>query len=214
MPNRSWIIDSGLALGFKNVYIMLGLKMPTDPRWVDIVDKNLEEILTDHAWCEQKAATNAITIIVKNPGRTELVDELTNIAREEIEHFDMVHQKIKERGFKLGAERKDEYVRDLMAYIKTGGNHEEQLISNLLFSAMIEARSCERFRILSEEIADEDLKVFYHELMISEANHYTVFLGLARKYGGREKVDAKWADFLAYEAGLMDKYGKKESMHG
>ena len=193
---------------------MLGLKMPTDPRWVDIVDKNLEEILTDHAWCEQKAATNAITIIVKNPGRTELVDELTNIAREEIEHFDMVHQKIKERGFKLGAERKDEYVRDLMAYIKTGGNHEEQLISNLLFSAMIEARSCERFRILSEEIADEDLKVFYHELMISEANHYTVFLGLARKYGGREKVDAKWADFLAYEAGLMDKYGKKESMHG
>lgn len=193
---------------------MLGLKMPTDPRWVNIVEKNIEEILTDHAWCEQKAATNAITIIVKNPGRTELVDELTIIAQEEIEHFGMVHQKLKERGLSLGFERKDEYVHDLMKYIKTGGTPEEQLISNLLFSAMIEARSCERFRILSEEIQDKDLKIFYRELMESEANHYTVFLGLARKYGGREKVDAIWSDFLAFEAGLMEKYGKQETMHG
>ena len=193
---------------------MLGLKMSTDPRWVNIVEKNLEEILTDHAWCEQKAATNAITIIVKNPGRTELVDELAAIAQEEMEHFAMVHQKIKERGLKLGRERKDEYVHDLMSFIKKGGTPEEQLISNLLFSAMIEARSCERFRILSEEIKDEDLKVFYRELMESEANHYTVFLGLARKYGGREKVDALWEEFLAFEAGLMDKYGKRETMHG
>lgn len=193
---------------------MLGLKMPTDPRWVNIVEKNIEEILTDHAWCEQKAATNAITIIVKNPDRTELVDELTIIAQEEIEHFGMVHQKLKERGLSLGFERKDEYVNDLMKYIKTGGTPEEQLISNLLFSAMIEARSCERFRILSEEIQDEDLRDFYRELMESEANHYTVFLGLARKYGGREKVDTIWSDFLAFEAGLMDKYGKQETMHG
>ena len=193
---------------------MLGLKMPTDPRWVDIVEKNIEEILTDHAWCEQKAATNAITIIVKNPGKTDIVDELTIIAQEELEHFGMVHQKIKERGLTLGAERRDEYVHDLMKYIKTGGTPEQQLVSNLLFSAMIEARSCERFRILSEEIKDEDLQVFYREFMESEANHYTVFLGLARKYGGREKVDAQWADFLAFEAGLMDKYGKRESMHG
>lgn len=193
---------------------MLGLKMPTDPRWVNIVEKNLEEILTDHAWCEQKAATNAITIIVKNPGRTELVDELSAIAQEEMEHFAMVHQKIKERGLKLGRERRDEYVHDLMSYIKTGGTPEEQLISNLLFSAMIEARSCERFRILSEEFKDEDLKVFYRDLMESEANHYTVFLGLARKYGGREKVDVQWEEFLAFEAGLMDKYGKRETMHG
>jgi tRNA-(ms[2]io[6]A)-hydroxylase len=193
---------------------MLGLKMPTDPRWVNIVEKNIEEILTDHAWCEQKAATNAISIIVKNPGRAELVDELTKIAREEIEHFGMVHEKIKERGFKLGSERKDEYVRDLSKFIRTGGTPLDQMIGNLLFSAMIEARSCERFRILSEEIQDDDLKSFYRELMESEANHYTVFLRLARKYGEREKVDALWTEFLEYEAQLMLKYGKKETMHG
>jgi tRNA-(ms[2]io[6]A)-hydroxylase len=193
---------------------MLGLKMPTDPRWVNIVEKNIEEILTDHAWCEQKAATNAISIIVKNPGKTDLVNELTLIAREEIEHFEQVHQKIQERGLELGAERRDEYVRDLSRYIKRGGTPTEQLVANLLFSAMIEARSCERFRILSEQIADEDLKVFYRELMESEANHYTVFLGLARKYGGREEVDKLWADFLEHEAGLMKKYGKKETIHG
>jgi len=193
---------------------MLGLKMPTDPRWVDIVEKNLEEILVDHAWCEQKAATNAISIIVKNPGRSELVEELTIIAQEEIEHFGMVCQKIRERGYTLGAERKDEYVRDLQGFIKRGGTPLDQLVSNLLFSAMIEARSCERFRILSEEIQDEDLKVFYRELMESEAGHYTVFLSLARKYGEREKVDALWQEFLAFEADLMGKYGKRETMHG
>lgn len=188
--------------------------MPTDPRWVNIVEKNIEEILTDHAWCEQKAATNAISIIVKNPGKPDLVDELTAIAQEEIEHFGMVHSKIQERGLELGAERKDEYVHDLSRFIKRGGTPSEQLIANLLFSAMIEARSCERFRILSEEIRDDDLKVFYRELMESEANHYTVFLRLARKYGEREKVDRLWSEFLEFEAELMKKYGKKETMHG
>jgi tRNA-(ms[2]io[6]A)-hydroxylase len=193
---------------------MLGLKMPTDPRWVNIVETNIQEILSDHAWCEQKAASNAISIIVKNPHLPDLVTELTTIAREEMEHFEMVHEKIKDRGLSLGYERKDEYVRDLAGYIKKGGTPTDNLVGNLLFSAMIEARSCERFRILSEEISDPDLKVFYRELMESEANHYTVFLGLARKYGGREKVDARWADFLAFEAELIGKYGKKETMHG
>ncbi len=205
----------GTCLNFAlNTNGMLGLKMPTDPRWVNIVEKNLEEILTDHAWCEQKAATNAISLIVKNPGRTELVDELMIIAKEELEHFEAVHQKIKERGLELGAERRDEYVRDLSAFIKSGGTPEEQLVNNLLLAAMIEARSCERFRILSEEMEDEDLKVFYRELMESEANHYTVFLSFARKYGGREKVDERWETFLQFEADLMKKYGKKETMHG
>ncbi|NNC82146.1 MAG: tRNA-(ms[2]io[6]A)-hydroxylase [Flavobacteriales bacterium] len=193
---------------------MLGLQMPTDPRWAELVQGNIAEILTDHAWCEQKAATNAISIIVKNPGKTDLVNELTIIAQEEIEHFQMVHQKIQERGFTLGAERKDEYVRDLSRFIKQGGTPQEQLVANLLFSAMIEARSCERFRMLSERLEDEDLCEFYRELMISEANHYTVFLGFARKYGGREKTDVLWNEFLEYEAGLMEKYGKKETMHG
>ena len=193
---------------------MLGLKLPTDPRWVNIVEKNIEEILTDHAWCEQKAASNAISLIVKFPEYTELVTELLEIALEEMEHFKMVHEKIKERGFTLGPERKDPYVHDLMNFINKGGGREQRLADKLLFSAMIEARSCERFRLLSQEIADEDLKGFYHELMISEANHYTTFLNFAREVYDTEKVNARWQEFLIYEGEIIQNYGKKETIHG
>lgn len=193
---------------------MLGLKMATDPRWVNIVEKNISEILTDHAWCEQKAATNAITTIVKFSDYPDVVEAMTQISLEEMEHFQMVCVKIKERGLKLGPERPDPYVKDLAKYIKTGGNHQYQLVSALLFAAMIEARSCERFRILSENISDEDLKAFYYELMVSEAGHYTTFIKLAKKHGEGINVDQKWQDFLDYEAGLMAKYGKEESIHG
>ena len=196
---------------------MLGLKLPTDPRWVNIVEKNINEILTDHAYCEQKAASNAISVIVKFPEYSDVVDAMTEIVQEEMEHFSMVHEKIKERGMELGRERKDEYVGDLMGYLKTkypGGSKDSQFVSRMLFAAMIEARSCERFRILSEEITDPDLAEFYRSLMESEARHYTTFLGFARKYSGNIDVDARWKDFLEYEAGLMEKYGKSETMHG
>lgn len=196
---------------------MLGLKLPTDPRWVNIVEKNIEEILTDHAYCEQKAASNAITIIVKHPEYSDVVDAMTEIVQEEMEHFGMVHAKIQERGFRLGRERKDEYVGDLIGYIGTnfpGGSRDSQFVNRMLFAAMIEARSCERFRILSEEISDPDLSEFYRSLMESEARHYTTFLGFARKYNGGIDVDQRWKDFLEFEATLMDKYGKSETMHG
>ncbi|MEM7160962.1 MAG: tRNA-(ms[2]io[6]A)-hydroxylase [Bacteroidota bacterium] len=193
---------------------MLGLKLPTDPRWVNIVEKNIEEILTDHAWCEQKAASNAISIIVKYPDYTELVSELMEIALEEMEHFKMVHEKIKDRGLVLGPERKDPYVHDLMQFINKGGSREQRLSDKLLFSAMIEARSCERFKLLSAEISDPDLKDFYHELMISEANHYTTFLNFARQVYDTEQVNVRWNDFLSYEAEVIQNYGKKETMHG
>lgn len=188
--------------------------MATDPRWVNIVEKNIEEILTDHAYCEQKAASNAISLIIKYPEYPDLVTEMVNISREEMEHFGMVHEKIQERGLKLGHERKDEYVHDLMKFINRGGNRTQQLVDRLLFAAMIEARSCERFRLLSEQINDEELKQFYHELMISEASHYTTFIGFARKYGQGEDVDKRWEEFLAYEAEVVGNYGKKETIHG
>ena len=193
---------------------MLGLKMPTDPRWVNIVEKNISEILTDHAWCEQKAASSAISIMVRFPEYTDLVDEMVSLVKEEIEHFNLVHQKIKERGYELGFERKDPYVKDLRDFIKKGGDREQQLVEALLMAAMIEARSCERFRILSEEIADEDLRHFYKGLMASEARHYTTFLKFAKKYANRVNVDERWKEFLAYEGSLMEKYGKAETMHG
>lgn len=196
---------------------MLGLKLPTDPRWVNIVDKNIEEVLIDHAFCEQKAASNAISIIVQYPHLTDLVQEMTAICQEEMEHFNMVHTKLLERGFKLGFERKDPYVNDLAQYLKKekgGGSREQHYVNQLLFAAMIEARSCERFKILSEQIKDEDLREFYRSLMESEARHYTTFLHYARKYAKNIDVDACWQDFLQFEASLMEKYGKNETMHG
>ncbi|RNC88597.1 MAG: tRNA-(ms[2]io[6]A)-hydroxylase [Allomuricauda sp.] len=193
---------------------MLGLKLPTDPRWVNIVEKNIEEILTDHAYCEQKAASTAISLIIGFPEKSELVKEMIALSREEMGHFNMVHEKILERGWKLGRERKDEYVIELMKFFPKGGSRETHLVHKLLYAALIEARSCERFRLLSEEIADADLSEFYRKLMISEANHYTMFLKFARTYGNREEVDKKWEALLVHEAEIMKNLGKKETMHG
>jgi len=194
---------------------MLGLKLETDPHWINIVEKNIEEILTDHAYCEQKAASNAISIVVGWPQHTDLVDTLLSIAKEELTHFEMVHEKIKNRGLKLGFERKDEYVNELYKFMRKGYQKHIVLVDRLLFAAMIEARSCERFKILSEHLQDEDLKKFYRELMISEANHYTTFLGFARKYGNNfEDVNKRWQQWLDFEANVVKSYGKTETIHG
>ena len=196
---------------------MLGLKMPTDPRWVNVVQKNIEEILTDHAYCEQKAASNAISIIVLYPQYPDLVKAMTEISKEEMEHFGKVHDKILERGLRLGLERKDPYVNDLSEHLrrnKTNSTPKGQFVNKMLLAAMIEARSCERFKILSEELNDPDLRLFYRELMESEARHYTTFLQFARKYGEGVDVDQCWKELLVFEAELMTKYGKNETMHG
>lgn len=193
---------------------VLRLKMATDPRWVNIVEKNISEILTDHAWCEQKAASSAISMIVNFPEYTEVVAALTDLVTEEMDHFRRVHRIIRQRGYTLGPERKDPYVNDLMKCIKSGVSRQEFLVEKLLVFAMIEARSCERFRILSENINDPELAVFYRELMESEAGHYTLFITLARSILPREYVDARWAEYLEYESAIMEKYGKGETIHG
>ena len=193
---------------------MLGLKLPTDPRWVNIVEKNIDEILTDHAYCEQKAASTAISLIVGFPEYTELVEEMVALSREEMGHFKMVHDLIKARGKTLGRDRKDDYVIQLLKFFPKGGSRTTQLVHRLLYAALIEARSCERFRLLSEELTDNDLKEFYRKLMISEAGHYTMFLKFARQYGDRETVDKKWQQLLDYEAEIMKNLGTKESIHG
>jgi tRNA-(ms[2]io[6]A)-hydroxylase len=195
---------------------MLGLKMATDPRWVNIVERNIEEILTDHAYCEQKAASNAISMIIQYPEYPDLVQAMVEICQEEMEHFGLVHAKMMERGYHLGFERKDPYVNDLAKFLKTtaDGSKRVHFVNQMLFAAIIEARSCERFKILSEEINDQDLREFYRGLMESEARHYTTFLGFARKYGVGVDIDARWKDFLDFEATLMEKYGKEETMHG
>ena len=193
---------------------MLGLKLPTDPRWVNIVEKNIEDILTDHAYCEQKAASTAISLIVGFPEYTELVQEMIELANEEMSHFKMVHDRILENGWILGRDRKDDYVIALIKFFPKGGSRTTQLVHRLLYAALIEARSCERFRLLSEELEDKKLAKFYRKLMISEAGHYTMFLNFARKYGDRKEVDEKWEALLDYEAGIMKSLGNKETIHG
>jgi tRNA-(ms[2]io[6]A)-hydroxylase len=193
---------------------MLGLKLPTDPRWVNIVEKNIEEILTDHAYCEQKAASTAISLIVSFPEYTDLTKEMIALVKEEMSHFKMVHDRILDRGWILGRDRKDDYVIELLKFFPKGGSRTTQLVHRLLYAALIEARSCERFRLLSEELKDKELAEFYRKLMVSEANHYTMFLGFARQYGDRKEVDAKWQQLLDYEANIMKNLSKKETMHG
>lgn len=194
---------------------MLGLKLPTDPHWVNIVEGNIDEILTDHAWCEQKAASNALSLIVNNPECTEMVTALIELAKEELSHFEQVHNLIKSKGLQLGRERKDNYVNELYKFMKKDGGRKQSLVDRLLFSAMIEARSCERFRVLSENIKDPELATFYRDLMISEAGHYTTFIGFARQYGSDViDVDKRWKEWLEHEAIVIKNYGKQETIHG
>ena len=193
---------------------MLGLKLPTDPRWVNIAEMNIDEILTDHAFCEQKAASTAISLIVGFPEYTGLVQEMITLVEEEISHFKMVHDLIIERGKSLGRDRKDAYVVSLLKFFPKGGSRTTQLVHRLLYAALIEARSCERFRLLSENLSDQKLAKFYKKLMISEAHHYTMFLNFARQYGDRNEVDAKWNALLEFEANIMKHLSRTESIHG
>ena len=193
---------------------MLGLKLLTDPRWANIAESNLEEILTDHAWCEQKAATNAIYLVTNNSENMEVVEKMLEIAAEELEHFTQVVAIIKQRGYTLGRERKDDYVNQLLKFARKNLSRNTSFVDRLLFSAMIEARSCERFKVLSRNLKDPELAKFYYDLMVSEATHYTTFLGLARKYAEDVDVDKRWAEWLEYEGQLIQSYGKSEAIHG
>lgn len=193
---------------------MLGLKLPTDPRWVNIAEMNIDDILTDHAFCEQKAASTAISLIVSFPEYTDLVKEMIVLVEEEISHFKMVHDLIIDRGMKLGRDRKDNYVTSLLKFFPKGGSRTTQLIHRLLYAALIEARSCERFRLLSEELGDKKLAKFYKKLMISEAHHYTMFLKFARQYGERKLVDEKWNALLDHEAIIVKGLGQNKTIHG
>ncbi|MDX2306028.1 MAG: tRNA-(ms[2]io[6]A)-hydroxylase [Microscillaceae bacterium] len=182
---------------------MLGLKLASDPRWVNIAEKNIGDILIDHAYCEQKAASSCISLIVQYPERHKLVEVLSPVVSEEWGHFRMVLKELKKRNIPLGRQRKDEYVVQLNALVRKGGHPELQLMDKLLVNALIEARSCERFRLLSLEIADESLQKFYHELMISEANHYVNFVKLAKEYMPEYEVEARLQDLLEAESQIM-----------
>jgi len=182
---------------------VLGLELPTDPRWVDIAKKNIADVLTDHAYCEQKAATSCISLILQFFDKEKLVEILTPIVSEEWTHFSLVLAELKKRNLTLGPPRKDDYVEQLNKLVKKGGNREQQLVEKLLLNALIEARSCERFRLLWKEINDKALSNFYYDLMVSEAGHYKNFLALAKEYHDPEKVHSRWHELLNQEAEIM-----------
>lgn len=183
---------------------ILGLHLPTDPRWVNLAELSLEEILTDHAWCEQKAATSCITLVQRYSSKEKLVGELSTIVTEEWGHFRLVLAELYKRNLKLGKQRKDEYVNALISFQQKGGNEEGRFLDQLLTMALIEARSCERFKRLSEGLQDAYLRKFYRRFMESEAGHYTLFIELAETYIQKEKVRRRWAGWLQYEAELMN----------
>jgi tRNA-(ms[2]io[6]A)-hydroxylase len=193
---------------------MLGLKLPTDPRWANIAEKNIDEILIDHAHCEQKAASTAISLIVSFPEYTDLVQEMVALVKEEMSHFKLVHDRLIKKGIVLGRDRKDDYVVQLLKFFPKGGSRTDQLVHRLLYAALIEARSCERFRLLSKELKDPELAKFYRDLMVSEANHYSLFLKFARTYGIREEVDRKWDELLNFEAEILKNFGNQQLIHG
>ena len=182
---------------------ILGLQLPTDPRWVNIAEMNIEDILVDHAYCEQKAASSCISLIVQYPDKKELVDVLTPVVAEEWGHFERVIEQLNKRGYSLGKMRKDEYVIALSKILKKGGSREQQLVEKLLMNALIEARSCERFKLLWKNIGDAELQKFYYELMVSEAGHYVNFIELAKQYMDEEAVKSRWKEFLAEEAQII-----------
>ena len=184
---------------------ILGLRLPTDPRWVNLAELSLEEILTDHAYCEQKAATTCITLIQRYSERTELVVTLSPLVTEEWGHFRAVLAELDKRGLKLGRQRKDLYVNALFDFQKKGGHIDDRLLDQLLTMALIEARSCERFKRLSEGLNDKYLQRFYRKFMESEAGHYTLFLKLAETYVDKKKVRARWKEWLSFESDLMKK---------
>lgn len=182
---------------------MLHLKLPTDPRWVGIAEMQIEDILVDHAYCEQKAASSCISLILRFNDLDELVDTLTPIVAEEWGHFERVLGQLRKRKMKFAFPRKDEYVIRLNEFVKKGGNRMQHLTEHLLMNALIEARSCERFKLLSKNIKDEELQKFYYELMISEAGHFVTFIELAKKYQDSKKVHSRWKEWLEYEAEVL-----------
>jgi tRNA 2-(methylsulfanyl)-N6-isopentenyladenosine37 hydroxylase len=183
---------------------ILGLQLPTDPRWIDLASKSLEDILTDHAYCEQKAATSCISLIQRYSDKDKLVEELSLIVAEEWGHFRLVLAELKKRSLKLGRQRRDDYVNELMKFELKNSNADDRLLDKLLICALIEARSCERFKRLSEGLNDEYLRIFYRRFMESEAGHYALFIDLAETYIDKEKVRSRWKEWLKYEALVME----------
>ena len=189
-----------LSQDTKNI---LGLQLPTDPRWVNLAEKSIEEILTDHAYCEQKAAVSCISLIQRYSSKEKLVAELSPIVTEEWGHFRLVLAELHKRSLKLGKQRKDEYANALIDFQQKGGNEEGRMLDQLLTMALIEARSCERFKRLSEGLNDAYMQKFYRRFMESEAGHYTLFIELAETYIDKEKVRLRWSEWLEYEAAIM-----------
>lgn len=162
---------------------MLHLLQPTPRSWAQAAADDVDSLLADHAHCELKAAQSALSLVARfGAEHALLVEPLSALAREETQHFRMVFERIQARDGDVGTPSRDEYVRALQAAARQDA--EQPLLDRLLVCALIEARSCERFKVLSEELPDGELAGFYRGLMASEARHFTLFAGLAERIFG------------------------------
>ena len=194
---------------------MLCLKVPTDAAWAAAAMRDVDAVLVDHAHCEMKAASNALSLATRHPSDAELVTALTDLAREEIEHFQRVFAMLVERRITLGPPPVDTYAAELRKAAKAlplEGAGAGRLVDRLLVGALIEARSCERFKLLGDATADDPAREGEHalwtELLAAEARHYRTFVDLAERAAGGP-VDARLDRLAAAEAEIVQTLAQK-----
>lgn len=195
---------------------MLALLCPTDPRWTECVERDLDGLLRDHAHCEIKAAQSALSLVARFGAEDpDLVAPLVALAHEETEHFEAVHARIRARGGVMSHPGSDEYVAALRrAAGADRDDGQDPLLDRLLISALVEARSCERFKLLSERLGDASLRAFYRELMGSEAKHFRLFAGLAEGRFGADAARARLEVLAGREAVVAGKLPLGPTVHG
>ena len=195
---------------------MLGLLANTNKAWAKIVLQDLQAFMNDHAYNEMKAAQAALAVINHRPNDIEFVNTMSALAIEEMQHFEMVFERMQKYSFELGKEQVNVYAMKLRKFFPKTKDVEEKFLQKLMLSSLIEARSCERFVVLADVMKQNypELSNFYAGLFESEARHYRVFLEYARKYGGRERIDRIWNKLLIFEAEIIQQLGKSALVHG
>lgn len=190
---------------------MLNLKSATLPEWLPSVRSHLDELLIDHAHCEKKAAGTAMNLIFAYVDRVELVRELTAIVNEELEHFAQVLDLLERRGIRFRRLKPSDYGRRLNDLVRKQEPY--KAVDRLLVAALIEARSCERFAILRDEINDPELADFYGSLFESEARHHATYVRFAREFADEDVVRDRLEALAAAEAEIVSTLGPLPRMH-
>jgi tRNA-(ms[2]io[6]A)-hydroxylase len=193
----------------------LPLKSATSPNWARDVLREPLALLNDHAHLEKKAAANALELLNRWPEPNppeNWITAMTAIARDEVEHLAVVCRLLARRGGRLTKQHSNPYASALRQLVRKGEGRDE-LVDRLIVSALIEARSCERFKLLAEFSQDAELAKLYRGLWASEHGHYRMFLQLAERVDSRESVERRWDQMLDAEARIIQSQEVGPRMH-